>query len=78
MAEGKAIEIEGKTDEWYAECGRFPQSGDSFTSASGMPIKGLHTRVDIAPTRYWEGMGFSGEYLLTPGVRHTESRGQQR
>jgi hypothetical protein len=78
MGEGKAIEIERKTDEWYAECGCSPQSGDSFTTASSMPIKGLHTPVDIGPARYSEDMGFSGEYPLTPGVHHTESRGQQR
>ncbi len=76
MTERKAIEIERKTDEWYAECECFPQSGDAFTTVSGMPIKRLYTPVEIAATRYSDDIGFPGEYPFTPGVHYTGYRGR--
>jgi len=76
MTEGKAIEIERKTVEWYAECECFPRSGDAFTTVSGMAIKRLCTPVDITPTRYSEDVGFPGEYPFTPGVHYTGYRGR--
>jgi hypothetical protein len=60
MTGGKAIEIERKTDEWYAEFECFPQSGDAFTTVSGMTIKHIYAAVEFAPTRYSEDIGFPG------------------
>lgn len=76
MTEPKAIEIETKADEWYAESERFPESGDNFTTVSGIPIKRLYTPVDIARTHYSQEIGFPGEYPFTRGVHHTGYRGR--
>ncbi len=76
MTEHKAIEVERKTDEWYAESERFPESGDIHTTVSGIPIKRLYTPVDIAQTQYSEDIGFPGEYPFTRGVHYTGYRGR--
>lgn len=76
MTEHKPIEVERKTDEWYAESECFPESGDIHTTVSGIPIKRLYTPVDIAQTQYSEDIGFPGEYPFTRGVHYTGYRGR--
>ena len=76
MTEQKAIGIERKTGEWYAESERFRESGDNFSTLSGIPIKRLYTPVDVAESHYSEDIGFPGEYPFTRGVHYTGYRGR--
>lgn len=49
---------------------------ESFTSASGIPIKRIYTPLDWNPKEYMEKLGFPGGYPYTRGVYETMHRGR--
>ena len=55
---------------------RAPESKQTFTSISGMPIERLYTPLDLAALDYNRDLGYPGEFPFTRGVQPTMYRGR--
>lgn len=51
-----------------------PESQDTFTTISGLEIKGLYTPEDISDLDYSKDIGFPGQYPFTRGIHPTMYR----
>jgi methylmalonyl-CoA mutase N-terminal domain/subunit len=73
--------IEKKTMEWESTTlkkviEKVPESKQTFSTISGIPIKRIYTPADIANMDYAEDMGFPGEYPYTRNIYPTGYRGR--
>ena len=55
---------------------RSPESKQTFTSISGMPVERLYTPLDLAALDYNRDLGYPGEFPFTRGVQPTMYRGR--
>ena len=53
-----------------------PESRDSFTTESGIPVKRLYTPLDVEGLDYVSELGFPGDFPYTRGVYPTMYRGR--
>ena len=67
LSEEELKEIEKKAKEWESTTlknvlEKVPESKQTFTTISGIPIKRIYTPTDIANMDYAEDLGFPGEF----------------
>lgn len=55
---------------------KYPEREQNITSASFSPVKPLYTPDDLSPEKYFEKIGFPGEYPFTRGIQPTMYRGK--
>jgi len=81
FAEEKLEKIGEKAKEWENTTLRkvmekVPESKQTFTTISGIPIKRVYTPTDIAKMDYAEDMGFPGEFPYIRNIYPTGYRGR--
>jgi methylmalonyl-CoA mutase N-terminal domain/subunit len=81
FAEEKLKEIEKKSKEWESTTlkkviEKVPESKQTFTTISGVPIKRVYTPTDIAKMDYAEDLGFPGEFPFIRNIYPTGYRGR--
>lgn len=81
FAEEKLKEIEKKASEWESTTlkkaiEKVPESKQTFTTISGVPIKRVYTPADIAEMDYAEDLGFPGEFPYIRNIYPTGYRGR--
>jgi methylmalonyl-CoA mutase N-terminal domain/subunit len=81
FAEEKLKVIEKKSKEWESTTlkkviEKVPESKQTFTTISGIPIKRIYTPTDIAKMDYAEDLGFPGEFPYIRNIYPTGYRGR--
>ncbi|MCX9082101.1 MAG: methylmalonyl-CoA mutase family protein [Candidatus Methanoperedens sp.] len=81
LSEEELKEIEKKAKEWESTTlknvlEKVPESKQTFTTISGIPIKRIYTPTDIANMDYAEDLGFPGEFPYIRNIYPTGYRGR--
>ena len=81
FAEEKIKKLGEKAKEWESTTlkkviEKVPESKQTFTTISGIPIKRVYTPTDIAKMDYAEDMGFPGEFPYIRNIYPTGYRGR--
>ncbi len=71
--------IERERERWERETvarvlAKAPERREAFSTTSGIPVERVYTPADVREDRFFEDVGFPGEYPYTRGVQPTMYR----